>query len=177
MEKQAEQQMKKSVEFLEDDYRTLRTNRVNPSMLDSLMVLAYGAEVALKTVASISVQERNLIITPFDPSICGEVTKAINSADLNLNAINDGGAIRVPVPPLNEELRKDIARQAKQKLEQAKISVRDVRRKCRDQAKKEGEYTEDDLKSLDKKLQVFTDETCSRLDQIFLTKEKEIMTV
>ncbi|MCH9621870.1 MAG: Ribosome-recycling factor [Chlamydiia bacterium] len=177
LEKEAEQMMKKSVEFLEDDYKTLRTNRVNSSMLDSLIVTAYGSEVALKTVASISVQDRNLIITPFDPSISGEIVKAINASQLNLNAIDDGGTIRVPVPPLNEALRRDIAKQAKAKLEQAKISIRDVRRKYRDQAKKEGDFTTDDLKSLDKKLQVATDEMCSRLDQLYLTKEKEIMTV
>lgn len=177
IEKEAEEMMKKSISFLEEDYKTLRTNRVNPSMLDSLMVSAYGSDVGLKTIASVSVQERNLMITPFDPSISGEIVKAINGADLNLNAIDDGGSIRVPVPPLNEELRKDIARQAKQKLEQAKISVRDVRRKFREQAKKEGDFTEDELKGLDKKLQTSTDETCSRLDQIFIAKEKEIMTV
>lgn len=180
IEKETEQLMKKAVDHLIEDYKSLRTNRVNSSMLDSLMVTAYGSEVGLKTVASVSVQERNLIVTPFDPSIAGEVAKAVNASTLNVNAINEGGSVRVPVPPLNEELRKDIAKSAKQKLEQAKISVRDVRRKQKDAAKKEkadGTLTEDDIKSLDKKLQTVTDEMCSRLDQIFTEKEKEIMTI
>jgi ribosome recycling factor len=131
-------------------------------------------------VATVLVQERNLIITPFDPSITGEIVKAINTSQLNLNAINDGKSVRVPVPPLNEELRKDIARQAKQKLEQAKIAVREIRRKAKDHAKKkktDGEITEDDIKSLDKKLQTLTDDMCAKLDQMFSAKEKEIMTI
>ena len=180
LEKETEQMMKRAIEHLAEEYKTLRTNRVNPTMLDALVVSAYGAEVGIKTIATISIQERNLMITPFDPSISGEVVKSINSSQLNLNAIDDGGIIRVPVPPLNEELRKDIARQAKQKLEQAKISVRDVRRKNKDAAKKkksDGEFTEDDIKHLDKKLQGLTDEMCSKLDQLFLEKEKEIMTI
>jgi ribosome recycling factor len=172
--------MKKAVEHLSDDYKTLRTNRVNGSLLDSLKVSVYGSDVLLKTVATVLVQERNLIITPFDPSITGEIVKAINTSQLNLNAINDGKSVRVPVPPLNEELRKDIARQAKQKLEQAKIAVREIRRKAKDHAKKkktDGEITEDDIKSLDKKLQTLTDDMCAKLDQMFSAKEKEIMTI
>ena len=180
LEKETEQLMKKSVDHLSDDYKTLRTNRVNSSMLDSLHVVVYGSEVALKTIATVLVQDRNLIVTPFDPSISGEIVKAINASALKLNAINDGKAVRVPVPPLNEELRKDIARQAKQKLEQAKISVREIRRKAKDIAKKlksDGDITEDDVKSIDKKLQTLTDDMCVKLDQIFTAKEKEIMTI
>jgi ribosome recycling factor len=180
IDKETEQLMKKAVEHLSDDYKTLRTNRVNGSLLDSLKVSVYGSDVLLKTVATVLVQERNLIITPFDPSITGEIVKAINTSQLNLNAINDGKSVRVPVPPLNEELRKDIARQAKQKLEQAKIAVREIRRKAKDHAKKkktDGEITEDDIKSLDKKLQTLTDDMCAKLDQMFSAKEKEIMTI
>ncbi len=180
LDKETEQLMKKSVEHLSDDYKTLRTNRVNGSMLDSLQVSVYGSEVALKTVATVLVQDRNLIVTPFDPSIAGEIVKAINASQLKLNAINDGKAVRVPVPPLNEELRKDIAKQAKQKLEQAKISIREIRRKAKDTAKKlktDGDITEDDVKNIDKKLQVLTDDMCAKLDQLFVAKEKEILTI
>jgi ribosome recycling factor len=180
IEKETEQMMKKAVEHLAEDYKTLRTNRVNPSMLDSLMVLAYGSEVSVKTLGTITVQERNLIITPFDLSISGAIVKAINGSTLKVNATNEGSFIKVPVPPLNEELRKGIAKQAKEKLEQAKIAVREVRRKNKEVAKKQkadGLITEDDIKSLDKKLQTLTDEMCSKLDQLFVTKEKEIMTI
>ena len=180
VEKETEQLMKKSVDHLIEEYKSLRTNRVNAAMLDSIKVAAYGSDVGLKTIASVAIQERNLIVTPFDPSISGDIVKAINASPLNVNAIDEGASVRVPVPPLNEELRQDIARGAKQKLEQAKVSVRDVRRKQKDVAKKQkadGDLTEDDLKSLDKKLQGVTDEMCSRLDQIFLEKEKEIMTI
>ncbi|MCH9811638.1 ribosome recycling factor [bacterium] len=180
LDKEATKDMEKAIAHLAEEYKSLRTNRVNPNMLDTLMVEAYGSQVGLKTIASISVQERNLIVTPFDPSISGDIVKAVNAAQLNLNAINDGASIRVPVPPLNEDLRKDIARQAKQKLEQAKVSVRDVRRKSKDVAKKQksdGELTEDDVKHIDKELQKITDEMCSKLDQLFLVKEKEILTI
>ncbi|MCH9617832.1 MAG: Ribosome-recycling factor [Chlamydiia bacterium] len=180
LDKEASTMMDKAVAHLAEEYKSLRTNRVNPAMLDSLMVEAYGSSVGLKTVASISVQERNLIITPFDPGISGDIVKAINSSQMNLNAINDGASIRVPVPPLNEELRKDIAKQAKQKLEQAKISVREVRRKIKDAAKKrkaDGDLTEDDIKHMDKKLQTLTDEMCLKLDKLYVVKEKEILTI
>jgi len=180
LEKEVENMMKKTVDFLEEDYKTLRTNRVNPAMLDSLIVKVYGSEVGIKTVASVTVSERNIIVTPFDHSITGDIIKAVNTSHLNLNALADGAAIRIPVPPLNEELRKDIAKQAKQKLEHAKVSVRDIRRKYKDVAKKkknDGEMTEDDIKNLDKKLQGVTDDMCSRLDQLYIVKEKEIMTI
>ena len=180
LDKEAANQMEKALLHLAEEYKALRTNRVNPNMLDTLMVEAYGSQVGLKTVASVSVQERNLMVTPFDPSISGDIVKAVNGAQLNLNAIDDGGSIRIPVPPLNEDLRKDIARQAKQKLEQAKVSVREVRRKSKDAAKKQkndGELTEDDIKHIDKELQKLTDEMCSKLDQLFLVKEKEILTI
>lgn len=180
LDKQALTQMEKALSHLAEDYKSLRTNRVNPNMLDSLMVEAYGSQVGVKTVASITIQERNLIVTPFDPSISGDIVKAINTSQLNLNAMDDGGSIRVPVPPLNEELRKDIAKQAKQKLEHAKISIREVRRKSKDLAKKQkndGELTEDDVKHIDKELQKLTDEMCSKVDQLYLIKEKEILTI
>ena len=180
LEKEAEQMMKKSLEHLGQEYKSLRSNRVNPSLLDSVMVMAYGAEVALKTVATISVQERNLIVTPFDPSIAQAIEKAINGSNLNLNGASDSGFIRVPIPPLNTELRKDVVKQAKQKLEHAKISIRDVRRKSKDEAKKQktaGSLTEDDIKNIDKKLQTVTDDMCKKLDSLFAEKEKEIMTV
>jgi ribosome recycling factor len=180
LDKEAVSMMDKSVSHLAEEYKSLRTNRVNPAMLDSLMVDAYGSSVGLKTIASISIQERNLIVTPFDPSISGDIVKSINGSQLNLNAINDGGSIRVPVPPLNEELRKDIAKQAKQKLEHAKVSVREVRRKIKDVAKKQktdGTLTEDDIKHMDKKLQTLTDDMCSKLDKLYVVKEKEILTI
>ena len=123
IEKETEQMMKKAVEHLAEDYKTLRTNRVNPSMLDSLLVAAYGSEVAIKTLGTISVQERNLMITPFDPNLSGSIVKAINASALKVNATNEGSYIKVPVPPLNEELRKGIAKQAKEKLEDAKIWI------------------------------------------------------
>lgn len=180
LEKEAEKLMNKSVEHLSEEYKSLRTNRVNPNMLDSVMVSAYGAEVGIKTVATISVQERNLIVTPFDPTVASAIEKAINTSPMNLNATSDSGFIRVPIPPLNTEIRKDVVKQAKHKLEQAKISIREVRRKNKDEAKKQkssGEITEDEIKSIEKKLQALTDEKCTQLDKIFQEKEKEIMTV
>lgn len=172
--------MEKAIEHLKQEYKTLRSNRVNPNMLDDLKVDVYGAEMTIKSVATVSVQERQLLITPFDPSTAGAIGKAIQQSNFNLNPLVEQNMVRVNVPPLNEELRKDIAKQAKQKSESAKVVVREIRRKSNDTAKKQkadGEIAEDELKKLEKKIQELTDQYCKQLDEIYAAKEKDILTV
>lgn len=172
--------MQQALEHLKTEFRSLRTNRVNPSMLDDFRVEMYGSEMPLKSLASISVQDRQLIVTPFDPSAAGTIAKAISSSPMNLNAIHEQNIVRVPVPPLNEELRKDIAKQAKQKNEQAKVGIREIRRKSNEIIKKQkndGAIPEDEMKKLEKVVQDLTDEHCKIMDDLFKEKEKEILTI
>jgi len=176
--KDVEKKMTLAVDHLKKEYQALRTNRVNPQMLDDVKVEVYGSMTPIKSLGSITVQERNLIVTPFDPSTATAIVKGIQTSPLKLNPIQDKSVIRVPVPPLNEELRKDIAKQAKQKMEQSKTAVRDswgndtVR-----EEKKNGTITEDMMKGLEKKIQELTDKYCKVLDETYVVKEKEILTV
>ena len=177
---EAKAKMKQAVEHLKSEYRTLRTNRVNPQMLDDVKVDIYGSMMTLKSLGTVSVQERQLIITPFDPSTASAIVKAIQQSNMNLNAVQESGMIRVPVPPLNEELRKEIAKMAKQKTENAKVAVREIRKKSNELVRKQkadGVITEDDLKRSEKQIQEATDETCKELDKLLTEKEKEVIQI
>jgi len=178
--KEVEKKMTQAIEHLKKEYQALRTNRVNPHMLDDVKAEVYGAMTPLKGLGTVTVQERNLVITPFDPSSATAIVKAIQQSSLKLSPIQEKAIIRVPVPPLNEELRKDIAKQAKQKMEQTKTSVRDIRKHGNDfvrEEKKKGNITEDAVKGLEKKIQDLTDKYCKLLDDTYTAKEKEILTV
>ena len=158
--KDVEKKMTQAIEHLKKEYQALRTNRVNPHMLDDVKVEVYGAMTPIKGLGTITVQDRNLIITPFDPSTASAIVKTIQQSSLKLNPIQEKTMIRIPVPPLNEELRKDIAKQAKQKMEQSKTVVRDIRKHGNDtirEEKKKGTITEDAVKGLEKKIQDLTD--------------------
>lgn len=169
------------IEHLRTEFKSLRTGRVNPNMLDDVKVESYGSLMSLKSLSSISVQERNLVVTPFDPSISTLIVKAIGAAPhLKLNAIQEGGHIRVPIPPLTEEVRKETVKQAKQKAEASKVAIREVRKKYNETARKlkaDGMMTEDELKKCEKTIQEMTDKHCKEIDDLFATKEKEIMTI
>ena len=177
---ETKKKMEQAVEHLKSEYRTLRTNRVNPNMLDELKAEVYGSQMTIKSLGTISVQDRQLLITPFDPSTASVIAKAIQTSSMSLNATVDGGVVRVPVPPLNEELRKDIAKVAKQKTEAAKVVIREIRRKGNELARKQktdGEIAEDELKREEKKIQDLTDQHCKIVDGLFVEKEKEILTI
>ena len=178
--KDVEKKMTLAVEHLKKEYQGLRTNRVNPQMLDDVKIEVYGAMTPIKALGTVTIQDRNLIITPFDPGTSASIVKGIQTSNLKLSPIQEKAMIRVPVPPLNEELRKDIAKQAKQKMEQSKTVVRDARKQGNDQlkdAKKAGTITEDMVKGLEKKIQELTDKYCKTLDETFTAKEKEILTI
>ena len=172
--------MGQAIDHLKGEFKNLRTNRVNPQMLDSVKVEVYGSYSPLKSLGSITVQERQLVITPFDPSVAPLIVKAIQQAGLNLNGIQEKNIIRVPVPPLTEELRKDIAKQAKQKGERAKVVVREIRQKGNELIRKQktdGVISEDEQKKLEKKIQELTDDSCKEVDKLTQEKEKEILAV
>jgi len=179
--KDAESKMNKCVEATRSEFASIRTGRATPALLDRLHVEAYGAAVPLKQVASISVPDsRSLVITAFDRNTVGDIRKAIEKSDLGLTPNVDGNAIRLMIPPLNEERRKDLAKVVKKKAEDGKVAVRNVRHKIHDDLKtqlKDHKITEDESKRLQDQLQKLTDKFVKDIDQLVAAKEKEILEV
>ena len=161
------------------EFSRVRTGRASPSILDGIRVDYYNVPTPLNQVATVSVPDaRLIIIQPWEKSVVQAIEKAIAAADLGLNPVSDGNVIRLPIPPLNEERRKDLAKQVKKMAEEAKVSIRNVRRDFNEQLKKvekKKEITEDELhRGLDK-VQKITDDTITKVDEILAKKEKEIM--
>lgn len=171
--------MTKSVEVLEGEFARIRTSRANPAILDGVKVDCYGTVTPLKQVASISVPEpRQLVIQPWDRSILPDVEKAIHKAELGLNPQVEANLIRVQIPPLTEERRKELAKLCGKLTEDARIAVRNLRRDANEQVKKlekDKEISEDDAKTGTKKVQELTDEYIARLDKLLKQKETEIL--
>lgn len=176
-----EARMQKTCETLKADYDGLRTGRASASVLDKIRVDYYGTPTPINQVGTISIPEaRTIVIQPWDKSVLPALEKAILSSDLGLPPNNDGKLIRLTFPPLTEERRKQLAKSAKNTAEQAKISVRNIRRDGMDElkkAQKAGEISEDDQKNLEAKIQKLTDTYTEKVDQIAAAKEKEIMEV
>jgi ribosome recycling factor len=179
--KDAESKMQKCVEATRSEFASIRTGRATPALLDRLHVEAYGASVPLKQVASVSVPDsRSLVITAFDRNTVGDIRKAIEKSDLGLTPNVDGNSIRLAIPPLNEERRKDLVKVVKKKAEDGKVAVRNVRHKLHDDLKaqlKDHKITEDDNKRLQDQLQKLTDKYVKDIDQLVVAKEKEILEV
>lgn len=179
--KDIESKMKNAIEHFKTELRNLRTGRANPAVLDSVTVELYGSQMRMKDLAQVSVSDaRQLLITPYDPSSVPAIVKGIERANLNLMAIADGHVVRVPVPPLTEEVRKDTVKLAKKKAEDVKVQLRDIRRKGNDTVKKQktdNEITEDVQKKLEKQIQELTDKFCKEIDTLCAQREKEIMEV
>ena len=179
--KDADSRMQKCVEATRGEFASIRTGRATPALLDRLHVEAYGAAVPLKQVASVSVPDsRSLVITAFDRNTVGEIRKAIEKSDLGLTPNVDGSAIRLVIPPLNEERRKDLVKVVKKKAEDGKVAVRNVRHKIHDDLKaqlKDHKITEDESKRLQDQLQKLTDRYVKDIDQLVVAKEKEILEV
>lgn len=179
--KDAENKMQKCVEATRSEFASIRTGRATPALLDRLHVEAYGASVPLKQVASVSVPDsRSLVITAFDRNTVGEIRKAIEKSDLGLTPNVDGNSIRLVIPPLNEERRKDLVKVVKKKAEDGKVAVRNVRHKIHDDLKtqlKDHKITEDESKRLQDQLQKLTDKFVKDVDQLVAAKEKEILEV
>jgi len=173
--------MSKAVEATRSEFASIRTGRASPALLDRLHVEAYGSSVPLKQVATVSVPDsRSLVIQAFDRNTVGDVRKAIEKSDLGLTPNVDGNQIRLIIPPLNEERRRDLVKVVKKKGEDGKVAVRNVRHKVHDELKaqlKDHQITEDDNKRLQDQLQKLTDRFVKEIDQLIATKEKEIMEV
>lgn len=179
--KEAENKMTKCVEATRGEFASIRTGRATPALLDRLHVEAYGSSVPLKQVASVSVPDsRTLVISAFDRNTVGEIRKSIEKSDLGLTPNVDGSAIRLVIPPLNEERRKDLVKVVKKKAEDGKVAVRNVRHRLHDDLKtqlKEHRITEDESKRLQEQLQKITDKYVKEIDQLVAAKEKEILEV
>jgi ribosome recycling factor len=179
--KDVEAKMNKCVEATRAEFASIRTGRATPALLDRLHVEAYGAAVPLKQVATVSTPDaRTLMIAAFDKGVVGEIRKAIEKSDLGITPNVDGTTIRLIVPPLNEERRKDLVKVVKKKAEDGKVAVRNVRHKAHDDLKaqqKKHEITEDDGKRKQDQLQKLTDRYVKEIDTLVATKEKDIMEV
>ena len=173
------QRMNNTVEAYKKDLVRLRTGRASTAILDGIKVNCYDTQMPLDQVASLSVPESRLItIKPWDQSIIGEVEKSILKSELGLTPINDGKIIRISIPPLTEERRKDLAKMARKMAEEAKISVRNHRREANEmikESKNEKEISEDEMYKSQEEVQKVTDEFIKKIDKITAEKEKEII--
>lgn len=173
-----ESRMRKSIEALKSELATIRTGRANASLLDHVYVEYYGSEVPLSQVGNLAVPEPRMItITPWEKTLLGAIEKAIQSSDLGLNPSNDGEIIRVILPELTEDRRKDLVKQVKQVGEKAKVSIRNIRRDANDEVKRDDSLPEDESKRLQDRVQKLTDQFIAEIDQIIEHKDKEILTV
>jgi len=178
---QTKTKMQVALEHFKGELKGLRSNRANPAMLDSVVVDVYGSTMRIKELANVTTPEpRQLLITPFDPQTSAAIAKGIEKANLNLQPVVEGSIVRINVPPMDESMRRQIVKQGKEKAEAAKIVIRDIRRKNNELVRKQkadGTITEDVMKKEEKGIQDLTDKFCKEIDDLFATKEKEIMTV
>ena len=177
---QYDDKMKKSVEFLEGDYATIRAGRANPHVLDRIRVNYYGTPTPIQQVGNITVPEARMIqIAPWEKSLLKEIEKAIQTSDLGINPSNDGNVIRLVFPELTEERRKDLVKDVKKKAEEGKVAIRNIRRDGNDFFKKlsKSDVSEDEIKQLEEELQRLTDKYIKEIDALMEAKSKEIMTV
>jgi ribosome recycling factor len=176
-----EASMRKSVESTQRTFNTIRTGRANPSLLDKIVVEYYGAETALKALATISTPDSQTIqIQPFDASSIHLIEKAIGMSDLGLTPNNDGKAIRINIPPLTEDRRKEFCKLAAKYAEEGKVALRNIRRDGIDKIKKlekEGDYSEDQSRDAQEKVQKLTDRFISELEKHLADKETDILKV
>jgi len=177
----AKERMSKAIQAYTRELASIRAGRANASLLDRIQVDYYGAPTPVNQLAGISVPEaRLLVVQPCDKSILGEIEKAILKSDLGLNPSNDGSVIRISIPQLTEERRKELAKLVKKEAEDAKVAVRNIRRDANDDLKKlekNGEITEDEHRGYADDIQKVTDEHIAKIDQITKEKEKEILEV
>jgi ribosome recycling factor len=173
--------MDKAVSALKEEFASLRTGRASANLLDQIMVEAYGATTPLNQVAAITVPEpRSISVSVWDRGVVVSVEKAIRSSGLGLNPVVEGQNLRIPIPPLTEERRRDLAKIAAKYAEQQKVAIRNVRRDANDdlkKAEKDSVINQDEQKRMETEVQKITDEAVKRVDEALKTKEQEIMQV
>lgn len=178
---ETEEAMEKALEFMLHEFSAIRTGKASPALVDNLDVQAYGTSMKLKAVALISAPEpRLLVIQPFDASTTKDIERAINESKLGITPIVDGKIIRIPIPELSEERRRDLAKTVKSQAEDARIRIRSCRRDAMEVAKKlqkEGEITEDNLRDAEADIQKLTDKYVSSIDAHVGTKEAELLKI
>jgi ribosome recycling factor len=177
----AERRMKKAVEHVRDDFTSIRTGRASASLLNRVSVNYYGAPTPLNQIASIAVPEPTLlVVSPYDKSVIEDVEKAIQQADLGVNPVSDGNVIRLPIPKLTEERRKEMTKVVRSKAEEGRVAIRNVRRDVIEDLRafeKEHEITKDDLHRGQEEAQKLTDRFIAETDDMLKVKEKELMEV
>ncbi len=179
MAETSESRMEKTVAALKDSFNAIRTGRASAALFDKVRVECYGSKMPLNQVATVSIPEaRSVVIQPFDKALIGDIEKAVLVADLGLNPSNDGKVIRISVPPLTADRRKELVKQAKGIAENSRTAIRNIRRDGNDELKKlqkSGDLTEDGLKQEEDKLQKQTDRYIAEINRIYDSKEKEIL--
>ncbi|MGA2764224.1 MAG: ribosome recycling factor [Spirochaetia bacterium] len=178
---QAEERMKKSIQALHEEFKTLRGSRASQALFEKIRVDYYGNKVPLNQVATISIPEARLvIIQPWDRSVLAEIEKAIQKSELSVNPNNDGKVIRISIPPLTEDRRKELVKHTKNTAEQSRVSVRGVRRDANEEIKKakgDSELSEDEAKKATDEIQKLTDKYIEEINKLLEAKEKEILEV
>jgi len=176
-----ESHMQKAVEATQRSLNTIRTGRANASLLDRIMVDYYGTETPLRSLANISTPDASTItIQPFDRSSLGAVEKAISMSDLGLTPHNDGSLIRLNIPPLTSDRRKELVKMAAKLAEEGRVAIRNIRRDAIDAIRKQGkssEISEDEVRDLQDQIQKLTDKYIAKVDEVLAEKEKDITTV
>jgi ribosome recycling factor len=175
----AEERMQKSVVSLEEAFKKIRTGRAHPSILDSVMVSYYGTDTPLSQLANVNVEEgRSLLISPWEKQLIGEIEKAILKSDLGLNPSNNGDTIRVPMPPLTEETRREYTKQAKQEVENARVAIRNIRRDANSRFKdfeKERDISEDQQHRAEEQVQKLTNKHIAAVESAYQVKEQDLL--
>ncbi|MEN8779209.1 MAG: ribosome recycling factor [Glaciecola sp.] len=181
IELDAQDRMEKSVSALKSQLAKIRTGRAHPSLLDSIVVNYYGADTPLKQLANIIAEDsRTLALSVFDKSAIQAVEKAIMSSDLGLNPMSAGGAIRIPLPPLTEERRKDLIKVARSEAENGRVAVRNIRRDANSDIKdllKDKDISEDQARAGEENIQSLTNDFIKQVDELLSVKEKELMEI
>ena len=178
LEEEMSKKMNKAIENLEGEYASLRTGRATPQLLNKVLVDCYGAPVPLKQIANISIPEaREIMVVPFDRNLLKDIERAIQGSELGLTPNNDGKNIRLQVPALTEERRKELVKQAKAMAEKTRVSLRNIRREMNDRIKQNKDLGEDMQKHETKDIQNLTDKMVKKVDQILAKKEEDILQV
>jgi len=177
----AKQRMDKSLSSLDAAFNKIRTGRAHPSILDSVQVDYYGTETPIQQVANVVVEDaRSLMITPWEKNMLGPIEKAIMTSDLGLNPSNNGDVIRVPMPPLTEETRREYTKQAKQEAENSRVALRNIRRDANQHLKdllKEKEISEDEEHRAEQEIQKLTDSHIAKVEEKYTAKEADLLSI